>query len=1445
MNQLVQLIKKSLFLLVFFVFSNSFGQAGNLNNDIGVFAAADMGYECLGNGNYKVSLEVYAECGYFDGYLASRDNYLFVLESKKLNFYQELRLLKPLTSPEREGLEVEIYCPEKQSQCETKDKNSLRGLTKYVFSETFPLDQFGKTDDWKIYWSRNNRSAEINTIKDKQQYHTEASINNTSNVCNSTPKIGAESVFGIKQGIADTIQLGANDPNGNQLKYSIVSPLQGLNDPIDYKAGISASQPFGEGKTITINNSGRLIIPAINEAEVKANFDVLIEEFNGNTKVGESRKAFQITTLETENTAPAMSGINETENTSITICAGDNLNFQIKGSDADGNKARFVFRPIVNPNKNISFSGSFSYSNNPVLNVSWATTPLDTGTYTIRVTIEDDACPVKLSSIREFTIRVNPIPNFTLGPNEPFNCNVPQEFDPEISNAVGNLSYSWSRWFVRTSFPRDTVDTPFQTEKKLELTGPGQFLLEVSDDAGCSRSDRVIIYESLVGSMSFYNRCIGQTTTFEDLSTFNGSSFVQRLWTIETKTETTDLETFQHTFPGLGSYDAQLIVEDDLGCIDTIDRVVEVVEEPEAAVSLIDSCSAFLNGTYERGGVDFIDASIYQSGDGFGDVEWTISTLAGDELDVLVPPQPNGFTDRWFDYGFPDSGLYIIKTEINTSASCQASKVDTVHIVQRPQLKLISDSVYSINCANPTTVFQVTLDDYYTGTSGYDFWYFNPDSAKSEITSFNDSKTILSIDTDTTLGTYTYWVKDSKGCEHFQTVEVVFSTDAALGYELQCSEGEIQFRDLSTIDTTDRTIVNWNWEFGDGKFSNLQEPSHLYDQQGAYTSVLTIEDSKGCTSSDSLMVYYSFPVSNLKILAPNLDFIKLCDKNTINLENDLNLDFNVEYNINSIIWRFIYANGDTVPEYYPVVDFDGQRKWITKSHQLQDTTTNLLIEHEFTFNGNPENVTAEGQTCSSLERLNKPLKIFPEFDGKIVDNRVCIGDSAIFQFYRDEETRDILIDSARWTFRNASNQIVKVLDEIEPSLYISTEEFRRLETVGGEVRLVDINGCVVVKPIVSLVQKVEADFELVFDTVGCKNENILFQVYSDQGNIDEWQINKYYSDSLTGGGHFGVDLATRFVSDAVIRFDELGRIPISLFMQRNQEDDNEVENEIRSLCRARVDTFIYINDVPTYDITSDVVCSAVSATTFTNNSTINGDFGKVIDYRWDFGDGSEQVITPAGQIEVKHRYKDGGKYNVIVSATTEEQCNQSSDTVEVEVRPTPIARYETDQEFLEAGELITFTDVSETFGASKDSIFWDFGYPGKFVNQEIVTVEWDTVNIYQVYHYIRTSDGCEDDTLYRIDLNTYLDLPNAFSPNNDGTNDELFLIYKSIEELYTYKIYNRWGQEIFDAEGDLTRGWDGTYNGTDQEVGVYVAHVKARGAYDTAFNFKVNVRLIR
>jgi gliding motility-associated-like protein len=67
-------------------------------------------------------------------------------------------------------------------------------------------------------------------------------------------------------------------------------------------------------------------------------------------------------------------------------------------------------------------------------------------------------------------------------------------------------------------------------------------------------------------------------------------------------------------------------------------------------------------------------------------------------------------------------------------------------------------------------------------------------------------------------------------------------------------------------------------------------------------------------------------------------------------------------------------------------------------------------------------------------------------------------------------------------------------------------------------------------------------------------------------------------------------------------------------------------------------------------------------------------------------------------------------------------------------------------------------------------------------------------------------------------------LPSAFSPNFDGIN-EVFQPYYACEVPiidWHLEIYDRWGNMVYREQGDMLRGWDGTFKGSMLDAGVYV-----------------------
>lgn len=87
-------------------------------------------------------------------------------------------------------------------------------------------------------------------------------------------------------------------------------------------------------------------------------------------------------------------------------------------------------------------------------------------------------------------------------------------------------------------------------------------------------------------------------------------------------------------------------------------------------------------------------------------------------------------------------------------------------------------------------------------------------------------------------------------------------------------------------------------------------------------------------------------------------------------------------------------------------------------------------------------------------------------------------------------------------------------------------------------------------------------------------------------------------------------------------------------------------------------------------------------------------------------------------------------------------------------------------------------------------------------------------------------------------------VPNAFTPNLDGMNDNIKPIIVCDFELTSFSIYGRWGEQIY-TTNSISNPWDGNYNGRPCEVGVYYYLVKGRNAAGEEVLLKGDITLIR
>ena len=155
--------------------------------------------------------------------------------------------------------------------------------------------------------------------------------------------------------------------------------------------------------------------------------------------------------------------------------------------------------------------------------------------------------------------------------------------------------------------------------------------------------------------------------------------------------------------------------------------------------------------------------------------------------------------------------------------------------------------------------------------------------------------------------------------------------------------------------------------------------------------------------------------------------------------------------------------------------------------------------------------------------------------------------------------------------------------------------------------------------------------------------------------------------------------------------------------------------------------------------------------------------------------------------------------------------------------------------------LVTMSNTSN--GAI--SYTWNFGDGSALTNQTDATNTYTNYGTYTIT-LVATNGLCVDTAtqVIFVDMNAIIIIPNIFSPNGDGTNDQFFITASGIASI-EWTIFNRWGQLVF-SSNTLSNVWDGTFsNGNKCAEGTYFYLVKALGLNGTEYTKQGSCMLVK
>jgi gliding motility-associated-like protein len=219
-----------------------------------------------------------------------------------------------------------------------------------------------------------------------------------------------------------------------------------------------------------------------------------------------------------------------------------------------------------------------------------------------------------------------------------------------------------------------------------------------------------------------------------------------------------------------------------------------------------------------------------------------------------------------------------------------------------------------------------------------------------------------------------------------------------------------------------------------------------------------------------------------------------------------------------------------------------------------------------------------------------------------------------------------------------------------------------------------------------------------------------------------------------------------------------------------------------------------------------------------------------------FCDGSLQVTAiDAASYQVNNGAPQGTSTffglcagEVEVTATSVNGCSAVS-TATVDPGSLVVASFEVDP--MVASILTpTFNFANTSEGAT--NFLWSFGTQGISANSDLAFSYTfpEQAGEYDVCLFATNDEGCEDVACTRIvvELDFAVHVPNAFTPDGDGLNDEFRVVGDpSLNDNFRLEIFNRWGELLFTSL-DITAGWDGRVQGNPAVQGVYVWQLAVR-----------------
>mgnify|MGYP006151363745 CR=1 FL=1 len=859
-----------------------------------------------------------------------------------------------------------------------------------------------------------------------------------------------------------------------------------------------------------------------------------------------------------------------------------------------------------------------------------------------------------------------------------------------------------------------------------------------------------------------------------------------------------------HTFLSAGIYTVKLIIKDPTACnlIDSISKTVTIMG---GYIYNLGTDTVCMNTPVQIGLIPYADTSITYV--------WT--PVAGLSNSTISNPLAT--------VSSPTDYQLIIK-----NSTCADTLYQSVFPLSFPYS--MKDTISCKGSAEELTIF---------GNGNYDhfLWSSNDNFTDTINTSFTDST--LNIITMNSLNTYFIRAMGLNGCVIQDSIEV-----GAIGFNSTIASLQICRGD--TLELSDTTyagfVINYTWSPVDSVMSQNGSVIKVapYD-----TIEYTLIKDYGLGCEDTITVKVNVP---FKAPVSLMDTI-LCNNAIGHL---LKGDTSSYYT--SILWSSNDEFLDTLStlnQFLTSLSFGENSSYVryTDVHGCSYIDSILINNIEFSIETTSDSVIC-GTTVASAEIVNYSLN---HFDSLVWGpSQLVIGDSSQLQI-NFNANKDI---NKVWVFAEDTNgcydtDTVVVLNlsiagadlsdtsicygdsihigiDFDNTSGISFEWFpdTAISDKNDPYPLVWIGDTLTYGLIISngscvdtffqTVNVSEVDVKAFGDTVVCNYSGFLNIYDSTKTNLTHhWSSYNDFTDTLLVGVNeynynFNLILGSSVFHVKVI--DEVGCYSIdSVEVERYEYDVDYIKQH--ELC---------LND--TIEITP---------TGYLGNDSVT--------FLWE----PDSLLISDENDTIAVLSPNSGSYEVLVTSTSTHGCIVK-DTININV-----ASFDTSFVNLTASfDTLIKNEYSVLTALPEGMVYnWQPGTGIISTDSNSISVSVLETTTYTVTISDSINPGCsrlDSVTVFFIDAicgAPYIYVPNAFTPNQDGENDVMYVRGRNITELY-FAIYDRWGELVFETKKQSV-GWDGTYKGMKVDPAVFDYYLKYKCDGNEEHFMKGNITVIR